>query len=57
VGLVDTGVVDAAAVGSGTSATRLAGVLRRAQAGNVQAYLTGLLAGLVLLTVGLVTLT
>jgi NADH-quinone oxidoreductase subunit L len=57
VGLVDTGVVDAAAVGSGTSATRLAGVLRRAQAGNVQAYLTGLLAGVVLLTVGLVTLT
>jgi NADH-quinone oxidoreductase subunit L len=53
----DDGVIGAAVAGSGTEATRVAGLLRRAQAGNVQTYLTGLLAGVVLLAVGVVTLT
>ena len=38
-------------------ATRLAVLLRRTQQGNVQTYLTGLLAGVVILAVGVVTLT
>jgi NADH-quinone oxidoreductase subunit L len=53
----DDRVVVAAVGGSGTEATRLAGLIRRAQTGNVQTYLTGLLAGVVLLAVGVVTLT
>jgi NADH-quinone oxidoreductase subunit L len=52
----DDDVVDAAVVGSGRSATRLGGLLGRTQAGNVQAYLTGLLVGVVLIAVGVVTL-
>ena len=43
--------------GSGQGATRLAVLLRRTQQGNVQTYLTGLLAGVVILAVGVVTLT
>ncbi len=35
---------------------RLAGLVARTQGGNVQAYLTGLLAGVLLLVVGVVTL-
>ncbi|HVI37408.1 MAG TPA: hypothetical protein VM684_14340, partial [Gaiellales bacterium] len=42
---------------TGTDATWLSRLLRRAQTGNVQTYLTGLLAGVVLLAVGVVTLT
>jgi NADH-quinone oxidoreductase subunit L len=53
----DDGVIGATVTGTGTEATRLAGLLRRAQAGNLQTYLTGLLAGVVLLAVGVVTLT
>jgi NADH-quinone oxidoreductase subunit L len=36
---------------------RAADWLRRTQAGNVQTYLTGLLAGIVVVAVGVVTLT
>ncbi|HEX6919319.1 MAG TPA: NADH-quinone oxidoreductase subunit L [Actinomycetes bacterium] len=57
VGRTDEDVVDATVVGSGRLATRLAGLVARTQAGNVQAYLTGLLAGVVVLAVGVVTLT
>jgi NADH-quinone oxidoreductase subunit L len=53
----DDEVVIATVSGSGQSATRLAGLLRRTQQGNVQTYLTGLLAGVVILAVGVVTLT
>jgi NADH-quinone oxidoreductase subunit L len=53
----DDRVVDAGVVGSGRGASRTADLLRRTQAGNVQAYLTGLLAGMVILAVGVVTLT
>ncbi len=53
----DGHVIGATVAGSGTEATRLAGLLRRAQAGNLQTYLTGLLAGVVILAVGVVTLT
>ncbi|MGH8971425.1 MAG: NADH-quinone oxidoreductase subunit 5 family protein, partial [Actinomycetes bacterium] len=53
----DDDVVDAAAVGSGHTATRLASLIRRTQQGNVQTYLTGLLAGVVVIAVGVVTLT
>jgi len=53
----DDSVVDAGVVGSGHTATRLAGWLRLAQAGNVQTYLTGMLAGVVIVAVGVVTLT
>jgi NADH-quinone oxidoreductase subunit L len=53
----DDEVIGATVAGSGTEATRLAGLLRLAQAGNISTYLTGLLAGVVLLAVGVVTLT
>ena len=53
----DDEVVTTTVAGSGHGATRLAGLLRRTQQGNVQTYLTGLLAGVVLLAVGVVTLT
>jgi NADH-quinone oxidoreductase subunit L len=53
----DDRVVDASASGSGRGALRAADWLRRTQAGNVQTYLTGLLAGIVVVAVGVVTLT
>ena len=57
VGWTDVRVVDAGATGSGRAAIRAANWLRRSQAGNVQTYLTGLLAGIVIVAVGVVTLT
>ncbi|MBO2460530.1 NADH-quinone oxidoreductase subunit 5 family protein [Actinomadura violacea] len=42
--------VDAAVVGSGRGARRLGGLLRIPQNGNAQAYLTGLLAGVAVIT-------
>jgi NADH-quinone oxidoreductase subunit L len=53
----DDEVVVGTVAGSGHGATRLAVLLRRTQQGNVQTYLTGLLAGVVILAVGVVTLT
>jgi NADH-quinone oxidoreductase subunit L len=53
----DDEVVIGTVAGSGQTATRLAVLLRRTQQGNVQTYLTGLLAGVVILAVGVVTLT
>jgi NADH-quinone oxidoreductase subunit L len=53
----DDGVIGGAVSGSGSGATWLAGQLRRSQTGNVQTYLTGLLAGVVIIAVGVVTLT
>jgi NADH-quinone oxidoreductase subunit L len=53
----DDRVVDAGATSSGRGAIRAANWLRRTQAGNVQTYLTGLLAGVVIVAVGVVTLT
>ena len=48
----DRDVVHAYVRGSGTGARLLGGALRYSQAGNVQAYLTALLAGVVVLAVG-----
>ncbi|MFC4052987.1 NADH-quinone oxidoreductase subunit L [Actinomadura syzygii] len=48
--------VDAAVVGSGRAATWLGGVLRVPQNGNAQTYLTGLLAGVVVIVAGVVIL-
>jgi NADH-quinone oxidoreductase subunit L len=48
---VDDNVVDGAVRGSGSSARRLAGVLRLTESGNVQGYLTGALTGFVLIAV------
>jgi NADH-quinone oxidoreductase subunit L len=42
---VDDRVVDAAVEGSGSTARRVGGALRRTEAGNPQAYVTGVLAG------------
>ena len=53
----DDSVVVGGVTGTGRSAGRLADLVRRTQAGNVQGYLTGLLAGVVLVAVGVVTLT
>jgi NADH-quinone oxidoreductase subunit L len=53
----DDEVIVTTVAGSGLGATRLAVLLRRTQQGNVQTYLTGLLAGVVILAVGVVTLT
>jgi NADH-quinone oxidoreductase subunit L len=53
----DDNVIGSAVSGSGSRATWLAGLLRRSQTGNVQTYLTGLLAGVVIIAVGVVTLT
>jgi NADH-quinone oxidoreductase subunit L len=57
VGGVDDEVIGGGVRGSGAGATRLAAVLARTQGGNVGGYLTGLLAGVVLVAVGVVTLT
>jgi NADH-quinone oxidoreductase subunit L len=48
---VDDEVVDGSVRGSGTTARLLAGGLRYSQNGNVQTYLTGVLAGAVLIAV------
>ncbi|WP_433540843.1 NADH-quinone oxidoreductase subunit L [Streptosporangium sandarakinum] len=53
---VDGRVVDGAVRGSGRTVTGLAGLVRRAQNGNAQLYVTGLLAGVLLLAVGAVML-
>ena len=42
--------------GAGTETGRLSGWVGRTQSGNVQTYLTGLLAGVLLLVAGVVTL-
>ncbi|MGW3351254.1 NADH-quinone oxidoreductase subunit 5 family protein [Nonomuraea rubra] len=53
----DDVVVDGAVRGSGTSARGLSGVLRLAQNGNVQLYVSGVLAGVLLIAVGAVVFT
>ncbi|GGO70346.1 NADH-quinone oxidoreductase subunit 5 family protein [Nonomuraea cavernae] len=50
----DDRVVDGAVRGSGRTAQRLSGMLRLLQNGNVQLYVTGLLAGVLLIVVGAV---
>ncbi|HEX4811832.1 MAG TPA: NADH-quinone oxidoreductase subunit L [Nonomuraea sp.] len=50
----DDTVVDGAVRGSGRSARGLSGMLRLAQNGNVQFYVSGLLAGVLLIAVGAV---
>ncbi|MFC4529979.1 NADH-quinone oxidoreductase subunit L [Sphaerisporangium dianthi] len=52
----DDTVVDGAVRGSGTAAVGLAGLLRRGQTGNAQLYLTGVLAGVLILVIGAVVL-
>ncbi|TDD76536.1 NADH-quinone oxidoreductase subunit L [Actinomadura rubrisoli] len=52
--IFDARRVDAAVVGSGRGARRLGGLLRRPQNGNPQTYLTGLLAGVVVIVAGVV---
>jgi NADH-quinone oxidoreductase subunit L len=53
---VDDHVVGRAVTGTGRGARRLGGVLRLTQNGNPQFYLTGLLAGVLLIAVGVVVL-
>ena len=53
----DDTVVGGAVRATGSEAGRLARLVSLTQAGNVQTYLTGLLAGVLLLAVGVVTLT
>ncbi|GLW99565.1 NADH-quinone oxidoreductase subunit L [Microtetraspora sp. NBRC 16547] len=52
----DDRVVDGAVRGSGRAAVGLSGLLRLAQNGNAQLYVTGLLAGVLLIAVGVVVL-
>ncbi|WP_433474767.1 NADH-quinone oxidoreductase subunit L [Spirillospora sp. CA-142024] len=52
--LFDRGRVDAAVVGTGRGARRLAGLVRIVQNGNPQTYLTGLLAGVVVIVAAVV---
>jgi NADH-quinone oxidoreductase subunit L len=49
-------VVDGAVRGSGSLAVGASGLLRRLQTGNAQLYLTGLLAGVLIIAVGAVVL-
>ena len=56
VGWADDTVVGGAVRGAGAEAGRLSGWVARTQGGNVQSYLTGLLAGVLLLVAGVVTL-
>jgi NADH-quinone oxidoreductase subunit L len=56
VGWADDSVVGGAVSEVGTGAGRLAALVARTQAGNVQTYLTGLLAGVLILVVAVVTL-
>ncbi|KAA2263407.1 NADH-quinone oxidoreductase subunit L [Solihabitans fulvus] len=53
---VDDRVVGRAVTGSGRNAGRLGGLIRLSQNGNPQLYLTGLLAGVLLIAVGVVVL-
>jgi NADH-quinone oxidoreductase subunit L len=53
----DERVVDAAAEGSGHGARRLGGMLRATQNGNPQAYVSGVLAGVVIIVLAVVVLT
>ncbi|MGQ0837234.1 NADH-quinone oxidoreductase subunit 5 family protein [Actinokineospora sp.] len=53
---VDNRVVGRAVTGAGRTARRIGGVLRLTQNGNAQFYLTGLLAGVLLIAVGVVVL-
>ncbi|XVQ86765.1 NADH-quinone oxidoreductase subunit L [Microbispora siamensis] len=53
----DARVVDGAVRGSGRATLGLSGLVRLAQNGNAQLYVTGLLAGLVLIAVAAVVLT
>ncbi|MDR8407452.1 NADH-quinone oxidoreductase subunit L [Nonomuraea sp. 3-1Str] len=53
----DDVVVDGAVRGSGRAARGMSGLLRLAQNGNVQLYVSGLLAGLLLIAVGAVVFT
>ncbi len=54
---VDDDVVIAAVTGTGRGARLLAGLVARTQTGNVTAYLTGLLAGVLLIAAGVLVLT
>jgi micrococcal nuclease len=56
VGWADDTVVGGAVRGTGAETGRLSGWVARTQGGNVQTYLTGLLAGVLLLVAGVVTL-
>jgi NADH-quinone oxidoreductase subunit L len=53
----DERVVDAAVEGSGRGARRLGGLLRATENGNPQAYVSGLLAGVVIIVLAVVVLT
>jgi NADH-quinone oxidoreductase subunit L len=57
VAIADHKVIDAGVEGTATGARGLAGVLRRAQNGNPQTYLTGLLAGVAIIALAVVILT
>ena len=50
-------MVDGAVRGSGRATLGLSGLVRLAQNGNVQLYVTGLLAGVLLIVVGAVMFT
>ncbi|WP_248961908.1 NADH-quinone oxidoreductase subunit 5 family protein [Sphaerisporangium perillae] len=52
----DDTVVDGAVRGSGRLAVDVSGLLRRAQTGNAQLYLTGILAGVLIIVIGTVVL-
>ncbi|MFB9253228.1 NADH-quinone oxidoreductase subunit L [Sphaerisporangium melleum] len=56
VGRADDTVVDGAVRGSGRLAVAASGLLRRAQTGNAQVYLTGVLAGVLIIVIGAVVL-
>jgi NADH-quinone oxidoreductase subunit L len=53
----DERLVDAAAVGTGRSARRLGGLLRMTENGNPQTYVSGVLAGVVIIVLAVVVLT
>jgi NADH-quinone oxidoreductase subunit L len=53
----DAEVVDAAAEGSGRGARRLGGLLRATENGNPQTYVSGVLAGVVIIVLAVVVLT
>ncbi|WP_329250345.1 NADH-quinone oxidoreductase subunit L [Actinoallomurus sp. NBC_01490] len=53
----DERAVDAAVVGTGRGARRLGGLLRRTENGNPQAYVSGVMAGVVLIVLAVVVLT
>ncbi len=53
----DRGIVDAAVVGTGGGARRLGGLLRRTENGNPQTYVSGVLAGVVIIVLAVVVFT